>query len=109
MRKKVIDDVSINDPLLNMTWTVKTHKQAEKQIKKLPQRIQDILTRLMYELALFGAVRGNWPNYGKLSDTRHHCHLKKGTPTYVAVWDVRENGIKLIEVVYVGTHEKAPY
>jgi mRNA-degrading endonuclease RelE of RelBE toxin-antitoxin system len=42
-----------------MAWTVKTHKQAEKQIKKLPQRIQDILTRLMLELALSGAVRGN--------------------------------------------------
>lgn len=92
-----------------MTWTVKTHKKAEKQIKKLPQRIQDILTRLMFELALSGAVRGNWSNYSKLTDTRHHCHLKKGNPTYVAVWEERENEIRLIEVIYVGTHEKAPY
>lgn len=92
-----------------MTWTVKTHKKADKQIKKLPQKVQDIVTRLMYELALSGAVRGNWLNYGKLTDIRHHCHLKKGNPTYVAVWEERENEIRLIEVIYVGTHEKAPY
>jgi len=92
-----------------MTWTVKTHKKADKQIKKLPQKVQDIVARLMYELALSGAVRGNWSNYGKLTDTRHHCHLKKGNPTYVAVWEERENEIRLIEVIYVGTHEKAPY
>ncbi len=92
-----------------MAWTVQTHKQVKKQIEKLPQKIQDIVARLMLELALSGAVRGNWPNYGKLSDTRHHCHLKKGKPPYVAVWELRESEIRLIEVVYVGTHEKAPY
>lgn len=55
-------------------------------------------------------MRGNWPNYGKLGENRHHCHLKKGRPTYVAVWEVAETGeIRLIEVTYVGTHERAPY
>jgi len=36
-------------------------------------------------------------------------HLKKGQPTYVAVWEVVDNKIKIVdvEVVYVGTHEKA--
>lgn len=92
-----------------MTWTVTTHRKTEKQINKLPQRVQDILTRLMLELQLSGAVRGNWSSYGKLTDTRHHCHLKAGQPTYVAVWEERKNEIRLIEVIYVGTHEKAPY
>jgi len=92
-----------------MTWTVKTHKKTKKQINKLPQRIQDIVTRLMLELELSGAIRGNWLNYGKLTDTRHHCHLKAGQPTYVAVWEESKNEIRLIEVIYVGTHEKAPY
>ncbi len=35
--------------------------------------------------------------------------LKKGKPTYVAVWVEREDEIRLVEVVYAGTHEKAPY
>ena len=59
--------------------------------------------------APIGPVAGNWPNYGKLDDNRHHCHLKKGRPTYVAVWwEVRQEK-QTIEVAYVGTHEKAPY
>jgi hypothetical protein len=56
-----------------------------------------------------GPVRGTWPNYGKLSQIRHHCHLKKGHPTYVAVWEVRDRQVQIIEVLYVGTHENAPY
>ena len=63
---------------------------------------------LVREIEEKGPVRGNWPNYGKLSDkVRHHCHLKKGKPTYVACWE--EKGKEEIEVYYVGTHEKAPY
>jgi len=29
--------------------------------------------------------------------------LKKGQPTYVAVWQVTEKTIKLVEIIYVGT------
>ncbi len=53
-------------------------------------------------------MRGNWPNYSKLGDGRHHCHLKKGNPTYVAVW-IEEQDRITVEIIYVGTHEKAPY
>lgn len=63
----------------------------------------------MNDIEVDGPVRGDWPNYGKLASGRHHCHLKKGNPTYVAVWEVRDKKIKLVEVTYVGTHEKAPY
>lgn len=45
----------------------------------------------------------------KLSNGDHHCHLKKGHPTYVVIWQVTDKTIKLVEVTYVGTHEKAPY
>jgi len=78
-------------------------------IRRLPKRIQDLLELLVRELEEEGPVRGTWPNYGKLSRTRHHCHLKKGHPTYVAVWDVHNNQLHVIEVIYVGTHENAPY
>ena len=56
-----------------------------------------------------GPVRGDWPNYGKLGPGRHHCHLTKGRPCYVAVWEERDNEIKLVEITYAGTREKAPY
>ena len=34
---------------------------------------------------------------------------KRGRPTYVAVWEVTDKKIKIVEVTYVGTREKAPY
>lgn len=91
-----------------MNWTVTIHKTVEKQLPKLPGRVIDKLMLLLGEIELSGPVRGNWPNYSKLSDGRHHCHLKKGKPTYVAVWTEDRETI-MVEVIYVGTHEKAPY
>lgn len=83
--------------------------RARKQLDKLPKAVQDAVAALSVEIGILGPVRGNWPNYGKLKAARHHCHLKKGHPTYVAVWEERDNAVRLIEVTYVGTHEKAPY
>ena len=92
-----------------MAWQVFFGKKAQRNKSKLPKSVVKILATLAKELVTLGPVRGNWPNYGKLGPGRHHCHLKKGNPTYVAVWIEDKQGIKLIEVVYVGTHEKAPY
>lgn len=92
-----------------MAWTVRLHRQVERAIPKLPKRVQATLVALIREIEQGGPVRGNWPNYGKLSQVRHHCHLKKGRPTYVAIWEVLDSARRLVEVVYVGTHEKAPY
>lgn len=92
-----------------MTWTVKLSCAAEKQKSKLPKTLRQILYALIGDIEAGGPVRGDWPNYGKLSSARHHCHLKKGNPTYVAVWEVKDGKIKLVEVTYAGTHEKAPY
>jgi hypothetical protein len=74
----------------------------------LSKQVVNALALLMLELEQSGPVRGNWPNYGKLGPKRHHCHLKKGRPTYVAVWIETEAGCE-VEVVYAGTHERAPY
>ncbi|MCK5679620.1 cytotoxic translational repressor of toxin-antitoxin stability system [bacterium] len=92
-----------------MKWTVKEKRSLSKKVRRLPRKIQNILVALKMDIMANGPVRGNWPNYGKLSGTRHHCHLKKGTPTYVAVWEVVNQEVKFIEVIYAGTHEKAPY
>lgn len=92
-----------------MIWTVKLNKRTVKNIEQLPLRVRDTLFTLMREMEISGPVRGNWPNYSLMSHGRHHCHLKKGKPTYVAVWEVNNREIRLIEVIYAGTHEKAPY
>ncbi len=60
------------------------------------------------EIRITGPARGNWQNYGKLTGNQHHCHLKKGMPTYVAVWSEEKEAIT-VEVTYADTHEKAPY
>ena len=92
-----------------MTWTVMLSRQALPQVDTLPVNLKENLIDLIRDIEHHGPVRGNWPNYSRLSNDRHHCHIKKGKPTYVAIWEVTDKGIKLIEVTYAGTHEKAPY
>ena len=92
-----------------MRWEVTLSARAEKQVKRLPVSIKTRLFYLLSEIEQSGVIRGNWPNYGKLDNNRHHCHIRKGNPCYVAVWEVTDKGANLVEVKYVGTHEKAPY
>jgi len=90
-------------------WHVRLSPKAEKSLGKLPRPVLQTLTSLMRQIEKSGPVRGDWPNYGKLGPKRHHCHIKKGKPTYVAVWEELDSGIQIVEVTYAGTHEKAPY
>lgn len=90
-------------------WTVKVNKGVVKQQNNLPEAVKKSLAMLEKDLAEYGPVQGAWPNYSKLNKKRHHCHLKKGQPTYVAVWEVVDSQIRILKVTYVGTHENAPY
>ena len=92
-----------------MTWTVTVTRRAGKQIGRLPERVKQNLVALIRDIEISGPVRGNWPNYSPLGPGRHHCHIRKGKPTYVAIWEVKNKAIQLVEVTYAGTHEKAPY
>ena len=92
-----------------MNWQVVIRTRAAKQLQRLPQTIRQRYLVLAQELATQGPICGNWPNYSKLNDLRHHCHLKKGRPTYVAVWEVSDASQRIMEVIYVGTHANAPY
>ena len=94
-----------------MAWNINFTKKASKQLAKLPSRIQDSVEVLVLDLGEQGALPKNWPHCGKLKGSKnlYHCHLNKGRPTYVACWEVVDKKIKLVEVYYVGTHEKAPY
>jgi len=90
-------------------WNVRIRKKALKTLTKLPVSIQERFKALALELKTLGPVQPGWPNYGKIQgvDNCHHCHLKKGHPTYVSVWKVI--GEQELEVTYIGTHEKADY
>ena len=92
-----------------MSWTVKLTNKSAKQYQKLSKAIRDNIDALMLEIRVAGPVRGNWPHYSKLSASEHHCHVKRGKPTFVVVWREDKEEIRLVEVIYAGTHEKAPY
>ena len=98
-----------------MSWQVVIKARVAKSLKnrqKIPIEVESSTLALMAELETSGPAV-NWPNYGKLKNQgkdvdRRHCHLQNGKPTWVACWEVDKKN-KLIEVFYVGTHEKAPY
>ena len=94
-----------------MKWEVMLPAKVRKQVLGLPDAIRERFRALALEIAADGPVRRAWPNYGKLRGQVdcHHCHLKKGRPTYVAVWKVVDKQIRIVEVNYVGTHEGADY
>lgn len=92
-----------------MTWTVELSARVMKQQRRLPKMVRELLFQLARDIETGGPVRGDWPNYSKLAPGEHHCHLKKGRPTYVAVWREQKGSIRLVEIIYAGTHEKAPY
>jgi len=94
-----------------MSWDVRFRRQVMKQIRELPQSVQMAVKFLVKDLQLYGPMAITWPNFGKLQGRNdcYHCHLRKGRPTYVAVWQVIDKETRLIEVKYVGTHEGADY
>jgi hypothetical protein len=96
------------------TWTVKLSRKAVKQVEDLkrehPKVYAKVLT-LAKEIEISGPWRSNWPNYAPLHGMKDifHCHVKSGKPTYVACWSIQDKEVKISEIFYVGTHEKAPY
>jgi Cytotoxic translational repressor of toxin-antitoxin stability system len=87
-------------------WRVDFSSKAAKQVRKLPESERSKLRALVVELMQLGPVRGTWPNYSKLGGELHHCHLSR---RYVAVWEVVDRQVRIMEMRYVGSREKAPY
>jgi hypothetical protein len=94
-----------------MVWKIYFSRAAKKRADRLEVKVRHILQLLASDLAEHGPrPGGNWHHYSKLRgmsgrDIRH-CHLTKGQPTYVCCWEVLDKQIQIIEVMYVGTHEK---
>lgn len=67
-------------------WTVSYSNPAKKQYKKLPDKIQAIVVRLIKEIETLGPFRKNWSHFSSLTgkglrkDT-YHCHVSAGRPT----------------------------
>ena len=96
-----------------MQWTILFSNKAGKQVKRLNKKVLTILRLLVEDLKFQGPdLKGAWPHYGKLRRMKkdyRHCHLMRGNPTYVCCWEVVDKKQRVIEVYYVGSHEKAPY
>ena len=88
-------------------WQVFFTSKARKGFRKLQTKMQEQVVLLINELQVLGLVRNNWPHFSKLGKREYHCHIKRGRPTYVACWRIKNSNV--VEVYYVGTHEKAPY
>lgn len=93
-------------------WVIETSTAVKRAVVKLPVKVLLQFRFLYEELGCRGPSLSDWPNYGKLRNIKgdkRHCHLQKGRPTYVCCWEVKDKVKMIIEVYYVGTHEKAPY
>jgi len=95
-----------------MAWTVNFSTKAAKQVTKLPAKIAERLDALCIRIEATGPMQHTLSHFGKLKNwpgEAYHCHLNNGRPTYVAVWQVEQDSVQVVEVIYAGTHEKAPY
>jgi hypothetical protein len=92
-------------------WAVGFSVKAGKQARRLPDDILPALHLLVAELKRGGPHLARWRNYGPLRGKKdmYHCHLNGGKPRYVAVWKVERGQVKVMEIIYVGTHEGARY
>jgi mRNA-degrading endonuclease RelE of RelBE toxin-antitoxin system len=88
-----------------MTCQVKVKKKVARGLEKLPENVRQLLFLLVTDLQTDGPIQKSWMNYSSLCGDRYHAHL---TYRYAACWTSRKNEI-VIEVYYVGSHEKAPY
>lgn len=95
----------------NNKWKVDVVGQAKKASQVLSKSALEAYMFLLLELEDLGPYRSNWPNYTKTKGfyQDYHCHIEKGRPTYVACWRIINKKMKIMEIYYAGTHEKAPY
>jgi len=105
-------------PYEDHTWIVDLSTRAKKQVKALLKEHPAVYAQfatLAKEIEILGPYRQNWSHFSALSKKKgipndsYHCHIKGGKPTYVACWYIEDKKVKITEIYYVGTHEKAPY
>ena len=115
----MLDDILFSLYLYSMTdtdstnlWKIIFSRKADKQKNKLPPGIAETLYLLRKDLQTRGPVVPSWPHFGKITGSKsghYHCHLNRGHPTYVVVWQMVNRTIRVLEIQFVGTHEKVDY
>jgi len=86
-------------------YRVVIKKKAEKRMRSVPLAVRDAFVALCNDLEEKGPFQPDWPNYSPLDNNKFHCHLSFN---YVACWKW-EKGTIIIEVIYAGSRESAPY
>ncbi|MCR4715166.1 MAG: hypothetical protein K5751_12420 [Treponemataceae bacterium] len=80
-------------------------RKIEKQIAKMPEKMQNKFYELVSDIRRTGPIQKSWPNFSDLGKDLYHCHLGY---SWVACWTAEKNEI-IVEVYYVGSREQAPY
>ena len=69
-----------------MTWTVYLTRKAHKQLKKLPQTIQDLADLAVTDLETEGINPQGWDTL-KTDDDEYRLRLKRDSGAGVALYD----------------------
>ena len=80
-------------------------RKIDKQIAKMPVKIQDKFHDLVSDIRKSGPVQRGWANFSDLGKDLYHCHLGY---SWVACWTAKKDTV-IVEVYYVGSRESAPY
>ena len=92
-------------------WQIYFPAKVRKAKDNLPEEITFAFLALVTALKMDGPLQTRRRHFGKIEGRKDtwHCHLNSGRPTYVVIWKILDRTQKIIEVLYVGTHENAPY
>ena len=96
---------ALENPLWNLGFTKKAAKQERKLLPKVKKKLEVILDNLEKS----GPVV-NCMNFSKIENSRYgehlfHCHINYRNSV---IWRVHKEE-KFIQIIYVGSREKAPY
>ena len=80
-------------------------RKIEKQIAKMPEKMQNKFYELVSDIRKTGPLQKDWANFSDLGKDLYHYHIGY---SWIACWTAKKNEI-IVEVYYVGSREQAPY
>jgi len=58
-----------------MKYEVLIKKKTAKGLKKLPNKVKQLLFLLITDLQTKGPIQKSWHNFSPLEQEKYHCHL----------------------------------
>jgi len=95
---------------MSKSWVVNLSNRVLKCEGRLSEKMQGTFRKLVTQLTDYGMPK-DFSHYGALPQKGpdvYHCHLNNGRPTYVVIWTTNKTS-KCIDILFLGTHEKARY